>query len=146
MESLKHLPSVANLYCLLGLAKHYQSKFPEALEYYSQCLSLNPNHDMVWTNIGAVFQSLGKVEESFEAYGRALDRLQANNMPLAKGEAGLLNNYGSLLMLIGVSIALCIHIQKLIIVILQRIQYFRENPRALHICNGRLNLIPIWKT
>lgn len=100
-DALKQFPRIANIHCLLGLAKHYQSKFPEALNLYLQCLELNPQHDMVWTNIGAVHQSLGNVEESFNAYDHALGQLRSQNISLNKGHAGLLNNYGSLMTIIG---------------------------------------------
>jgi tetratricopeptide (TPR) repeat protein len=100
-DAVKQFPAIANIHCLLGLSKHYQSKFPEALELYLQCLELNPQHDMVWTNIGAVHQSLGNVEEALNAYDRALAQLHTQNIPLNKGHAGLLNNYGSLMTIIG---------------------------------------------
>ena len=51
---------------------------------------------MAWTNIGAVHQALGKVDEALDAYERALVHQRRIGL---KEDLGLLNNIGSLLVI-----------------------------------------------
>ena len=80
-----------------GLASHYLHELPTALQHYFHCLRINPFHETVWTNIGAVYQALGKVENAIIAYEHAL--MNSERRGLSNLDSGLLNNYGSLLVI-----------------------------------------------
>ena len=94
---VKWMNSTPDLHFLAGLASHYLQKLPVALQHYFQCLRLNPFHDLVWTNVGAVYQALGKVEDAVVAYEHAV--ISSEKTGTSNLDAGLLNNFGSLLVI-----------------------------------------------
>jgi len=93
-------PNSSDLIFLAGLSRHYQSKFNEAIEFYSASLKIDPEQETVIINIGAIFQALGQAEQAIEYYSLALKKAEARG--LSKEDCGLLNNYGALLMIMNV--------------------------------------------
>ena len=93
-------PNSSDLIFLAGLSRHYQSRFNEALDFYSASLKIDPEQETVIINIGAIFQAFGQAEEAIEYYSLALKKAETRG--LSKEDCGLLNNYGALLMIMNV--------------------------------------------
>jgi tetratricopeptide (TPR) repeat protein len=47
-------------------------KWTEAIPFYQQALSLDPNHIRAWTNLGNAFLAVGQVEEAITCHERSL--------------------------------------------------------------------------
>ena len=96
-HALQKISPSSDLYFMAGLTSHYLHKFPTALLYYFHCLLINPLHEIVWTNIGAVCQALGRVDDAIIAYEHAF--MNSEKWGISNLDSGLLNNYGSLLVI-----------------------------------------------
>lgn len=88
-SAIQHLPKSCLVHYYLGVAMHFQKKVDDAMTLYFHAEQLDPTNLAVKSNIAAALQGLGRVEEAAQAY-RTL-------IPLLPNDAGLLNNYGSLL-------------------------------------------------
>lgn len=58
---------------LLGIACHQLHKLPEALSYYNQALSLQPNYPAALSNYGFALMAQGKPKEATEQFLKAID-------------------------------------------------------------------------
>ena len=76
-------------YYLIGTTKHHLSKFEEALEWYMKGYDINPDSYYLKSQIGAVYQGLGLARDALTYYEKML--------PFRDNDAGIRNNYGSLL-------------------------------------------------
>lgn len=92
-QAITHVPSDHTLHFMLGTAYQMQHKLVEALDSYLHAEQLNGEAYNLKGNIAATLQSLGRAEEALVYYQRAL--------PHATGDAGLYNNYGALLGIMG---------------------------------------------
>jgi tetratricopeptide (TPR) repeat protein len=88
-----HVPNDHTLHFMLGTACQMQNKLNEALESYFVAETLDSGAYAVKANIAATLQSLGRTDEALAYYQRAL--------PHATNDAGLYNNYGALLGIMG---------------------------------------------
>jgi tetratricopeptide (TPR) repeat protein len=88
-----HVPNDHTLHFMLGTACQMQNKLNEALESYFTAETLDSTAYAVKANIAATLQSLGRTDEALAYYQRAL--------PHATNDAGLYNNYGALLGIMG---------------------------------------------
>jgi tetratricopeptide (TPR) repeat protein len=88
-----HVPNDHTLHFMLGTACQMQNKLNEALESYFVAETLDSTAYAVKANIAATLQSLGRTDEALAYYQRAL--------PHATNDAGLYNNYGALLGIMG---------------------------------------------
>jgi tetratricopeptide (TPR) repeat protein len=88
-----HVPNDHTLHFMLGTACQMQNKLNEALESYLVAETLDSTAYAVKANIAATLQSLGRTDEALAYYQRAL--------PHATNDAGLYNNYGALLGIMG---------------------------------------------
>lgn len=55
-----------------GLAKADQGEMLEAIAYWDQALSLNPNFSAIWHNRGSALGHLGRLEEAIASFDQAL--------------------------------------------------------------------------
>jgi tetratricopeptide (TPR) repeat protein len=88
-----HVPNDHTLHFMLGTACQMQNKLNEALESYFTAETLDSTAYAVKANIAATLQFLGRTDEALAYYQRAL--------PHATNDAGLYNNYGALLGIMG---------------------------------------------
>jgi tetratricopeptide (TPR) repeat protein len=88
-----HVPNDHTLHFMLGTVCQMQNKLNEALESYLVAETLDSTAYAVKANIAATLQSLGRTDEALAYYQRAL--------PHATNDAGLYNNYGALLGIMG---------------------------------------------
>ncbi len=86
-------PNSHVLHHLLGASLHLQGRASEALPMYLRAETLEPGYLPAMSNIGAAYQSLGDVNKAEAIY--------AHLLPLLPNDAGLRNNYGSLLGIMG---------------------------------------------
>ncbi|SMX40445.1 tetratricopeptide repeat protein [Octadecabacter ascidiaceicola] len=68
---------------------HRAGRYDEALEGYSRVLQQHPSDAGIWTNLGALYRSIGRHEMGRTAQIRAY--------ALAPNDAGVLNNYSNIL-------------------------------------------------
>ena len=74
---------------LLGVLLHKAGRLSQALVWYRHSETLKDDYAPCLANIGAVYQGLGEVDKALEVYSKL--------MPLLPDDAGIRNNYGSLL-------------------------------------------------
>jgi Tfp pilus assembly protein PilF len=89
LEGIKVFQEDAHLRYILGVSKHHQNKLNEALVLYERSLFLKPDSYDLWVSMGALYQALGRSEESESFYQRC--------MPFKERDAAVRNNYGALL-------------------------------------------------
>ena len=82
-------PGDARILSALGISKHHQNKFTEALALYEESLAIRPDNYGVKASIGAVYQSLGRSQDAVDSYLAC--------MPFRPEDAGVRSNYGVLL-------------------------------------------------
>jgi tetratricopeptide (TPR) repeat protein len=92
-QAIQYHPDDHTLHFMLGSACQLQNKLTDALDSYLTSEVLNDSDFAVKGNIAATLQSLGRTQEALQYYQRAL--------PHAVNDAGLLNNYGALLGIMG---------------------------------------------
>jgi tetratricopeptide (TPR) repeat protein len=92
-QALQYHPDDHTLHFMLGSACQLQNKLSDALDSYLNAEVLNDSDFAVKGNIAATLQSLGRTQEASQYYQRAL--------PHAVNDAGLYNNYGALLGIMG---------------------------------------------
>lgn len=93
VQAIVHHPENSILHFMLGTAYQFQHKLGLALESYLRAEQLNEENYAIKGNIAATLQSLGHVEQAVRYYQRAL--------PNCPEDAGLYNNYGALLGIMG---------------------------------------------
>ena len=86
-------PNDSTLHFMLGTSLQFQGKLNLALDAYLKAESLDGDNYALKGNIAATYQSLGRVEEAVKYYKIAV--------PNSPGDAGLYNNYGALLGIMG---------------------------------------------
>ncbi len=74
---------------LMGVLLHKGGRLAEALVWYRRSEAIQGDYVPCLANIGAVYQGLGEAEKALEVYSKLI--------PLLPGDAGIRNNYGSLL-------------------------------------------------
>jgi tetratricopeptide (TPR) repeat protein len=92
-QAIQYHPDDHTLHFMLGSACQLQNKLTDALGSYLTAEVLNDSDFAVKGNIAATLQSLGRTQEALQYYQRAL--------PYAVNDAGLYNNYGALLGIMG---------------------------------------------
>ena len=80
----------------MGIAFKDQGKLDEAIDAYKNALRVQPNHVLVYNNMGNVLKEQNKLDEAIEAYEKAISlkpnhALAHNNMGNALREQGKLN-------------------------------------------------------
>lgn len=93
LRGVAALPQDATLHFILGTSLQFQGKISRALEVYLRAEVLDGENYSLKGNIAATYQSLGNVEEALRYYQIAI--------PHCPGDAGLYNNYGALLGIMG---------------------------------------------
>jgi len=86
-------PNDSTLHFMLGTSLQFQGKLNLALEAYLKAEQLDGDNYSLKGNIAATYQSLGRVEEAVKYY-----KITVPNSP---EDAGLYNNYGALLGIMG---------------------------------------------
>jgi Tfp pilus assembly protein PilF len=89
LEAINVFQEDAHLYYIQGVCKHHQNKLNEALVSYERSLFMKPENYDLWVSMGALYQALGRSEESERFYMRC--------MPFKERDAAVRNNYGALL-------------------------------------------------
>jgi tetratricopeptide (TPR) repeat protein len=93
LKALTFFPDDHTLHFLLGTVYQMQHRLVEALQSYLVAEKLDDQAYNLKGNIASVLQSLGRAEEALVYYQRAL--------PHCTDDAGLYNNYGALLGIMG---------------------------------------------
>mmetsp|Transcript_16074 Transcript_16074/g.35048 ORF Transcript_16074/g.35048 Transcript_16074/m.35048 type:complete len:1364 (+) Transcript_16074:87-4178(+) len=100
LEAVAFHPQSHSLHFLLGTAYQHQHRLDEALLSYAQTERLSPEFHAVKGNIASTLQSLGRVQEAARYYEQALAHASEGGAS-DRGRAGLFNNYGALLGIMG---------------------------------------------
>jgi tetratricopeptide (TPR) repeat protein len=93
VKAISYFPEDHTLHFMLGTVYQVQHRLMEALQSYLIAEKLNDEAYNLKGNIASVLQSLGRAEEALVYYQRAL--------PHCTDDAGLYNNYGALLGIMG---------------------------------------------
>lgn len=91
-DSLQEFGNFANLYNLLGMTYHRQSKFQEAIKAFEQALEANPKFIEAALNLSITFCDLGLYQEGEQVYRQAQDQLQSDKSQLSSLITGRLAN------------------------------------------------------
>jgi len=86
VRSLQSDPNDSEAWYYLGRTKYNENMFPEAIKAFEQCLKLDHRNVKAEDNLGLSYQGLGRTDEAFAAYRKAIvwqqDILNKNPGPL----------------------------------------------------------------
>jgi tetratricopeptide (TPR) repeat protein len=88
-EAINKFPQAHMFPYLMGVSLHKEGRLTEALEWYGRARQMRPEYLPNLANIGAIYQGMGDVNNALGVYSQLL--------PLMPADAGIRNNYGSLL-------------------------------------------------
>lgn len=91
-ESLREFGNLANLYNLLGVTFHRQSKFQEAINNFQEAISLNPKFIEAALNLAITYCDLGLYEEGETVYRSAQEQVQDGETQISSLITGRLAN------------------------------------------------------
>jgi tetratricopeptide (TPR) repeat protein len=72
-RSLHLDPRDAQAWFYLGRTKYSESRFPEAIEAFAQCLKLEPRNIQAENNVGLSYEALGRRDQAIQAFQNAIE-------------------------------------------------------------------------
>ena len=78
-KALQSEPKNADLLNDFGYYHYRRQNFTEAESWFRKALDIEPNHAKVWTNLGLTLAELGRLDESFQAFSKAVGPAAAHS-------------------------------------------------------------------
>lgn len=72
-RSVRLDPRDAQAWFYLGRTKYSESRFPEAIEAFAQCLKLEPRNIQAENNVGLSYEALGRGEPALQAFQNGIE-------------------------------------------------------------------------